>query len=210
MPRPSVISTLLRPRWAALTREQRIAWQFFTMHRPITSAKGDLYGLYGYQGFVQTNAILATIDDNLIMDDPPTSDDRPRPLDVSPQALPRQSRASNGDTLPAGFAWLVLNSPVPLDHAATVRQAVYGRSKSSRRPWSTRHVTVIPPGATGTVNLQVPSGWFPITEGGTKYGAITGKAILRRRVYRLARLTVVHTESGRWIEQFVHNPLPPK
>jgi hypothetical protein len=203
---PTELGDIIADGWAALTEEQKIKWNFWTLEHPITSSRGDKIGLYGWQGYYQVNAVIATVDPTAILSDPPTTTTPPATTALTPQVWTKRARLASGATLRGALAWIELADEVPTGTSLVIKQAYDIRSNKSRRLPRTRHVTVALETEAGPLNLQVPRGYYAETAGANKFASIKGATAARRRDLPLAQALWVNMTNGTVTKESVKNP----
>lgn len=203
---PTLLDQRIAGAWGALTDEQRLCWNFYTLANPVTTSKGYRWSLYGYPGFYSVNAWLAVLGSSFILDDPPTSKAPPSTYRVTAMATRKRVQLFGASSQPRGYAWLDLLGPLDADTALIVRQGDRSKSPSSGRPARKRHVTTLLPGETGPINLQAPRGFFAETAGITKYASIRGGTAARLPKLPFAELLWVRVSNGQTSHETVANP----
>jgi hypothetical protein len=207
---PTELGDIITPAWDALTDDQKMAWNYWSMAHPTTVETGDTLGLYGRQGHYALNAALAVIDATALLDDPPPSTTPPTTVRLTPQVWNKKSQLANSATLRRGVAWIEINGAIPNDTALIVKQAHGKRNAKTRRRPRNRHVTIAKAGETGQINLEVPRGYYASTNGANQFASVRGRTAARRLDLPLVRLFWVNTQTGAIIHTTLMNPSQPR
>jgi hypothetical protein len=203
---PRLISDLIAPAWTDLTPEQRVCWHFTAATRLFINAWGNREILPGYQYFYERNNDLSVIEPTLMLEEPPPNHKPPQQVAIVTVAWPLGSQIQGTTTARRGYAFLELDDVLPADTAAIVTQGYYQNKTRALKKPRIRHVTVIEPLATGTVNLVIPTGYYATTSGDNRFARIRGIKARQRPDLPLGTLKVVNIETGQTIRQILSNP----
>lgn len=206
MAKPTLIGDHLAAKWNSLTDEQRSCWLFWAMANPITSAKGHKLAMYGYEAYVQRNSLLAAMDPELALTDPPANATPPPPAQIRAVNWQKKSKVQNAFRAYNGQAYLQLVQPLPAGCNLMVKQTFQSISKSSGRPARSRHVTYAKQGEPPLINIVVPRGYYASTAGANKYASIKGRTARRKKQLPFARVIIIDLATGNTREQTVGNP----
>jgi len=204
--KPTLVGDHIKAAWAALTDEQKMAWNYWALGKPMTSAKGRYIGLYGYQAYFQRNSLLGSMDPALMLTTPPTNEAPPPRVRARAQVWKKKSQMFSTFTNGRGYAWIRILEPLPAAVNVIVRQTYSKKSPRSGRPARSRHVTYAAPGEGQDVNVYMPRGYYASTAGANKFSTIKGASSRRHKALPFARLIIINTENGKFTEGTVENP----
>lgn len=205
---PTLIADVLTPLWQALTPDQQIAWGFYGNETPLTTQRGAKWALHSFQAFAQVNGRLATVDETYVIEDPPTTTTPPSFPQATLQALPQRARAAWDWTQYPGWAFLILDGPLPATTAAIVRNSWRGKTKATGRTQTGNHITTIKPTEDGPINLQVPRGYYASTGGAAPRATMSGRRALRFPSSASILIEWLSLTNGQVVRQQLSNPHP--
>jgi hypothetical protein len=206
MPRPTLLTQKLRPRWIDLSPDQRCCWHFDAARKPVRNAKGVSNTLYGYQYFYNRNVLLIVADDSYVLDDPPQDHTAPEVEIIPAMVWPNAARRADGTTTRRPSLWLQPQRLWPENSFGIVRQ---GYAKNIRNPPNRprpRHVKIVQPLTLVPIFLTVPNGYFATTNGLNRFATIKGGTAARVRDKPVARVLTVSRTNGSYSTYPVPNP----
>lgn len=206
MAEPTILGDIVQPAWQGLTPEQRTCWHFWAAANPLYDELGRLRTLYGNQAHYHTNANIAVLQTEPLLQDPPTTTTPPATVAIITIAWPLQSLITGTTTARYGLIYLELDEQVPADTAVIVKQAYTKKTGTTGRPARTRHVTIILPLATADVPLDVPDGYYATTAGVNRYATIKGRTAQRRPDRAAGKIRIVNLLNGQTVGELLKNP----
>lgn len=207
MAEPTIAGDVLAPAWDALTDDQRSCWHFFAQTHPIVNAQGDLRTINGWQMYYRVNVYLAVAEYDPLISDPPQNLTPPSTRTVAATLWRNNYSDEFGATQRQPLLTLAFRKPTPSSILQIVQQG-YTTNKAGTpiplhptktRPASVpspRHVTIIPPGFSGLLDLRTPTGYFASTGGRPKFSTISGTSAAKNSKRPAATLLVVSTVNG--------------